>query len=178
MGIYSDVEDALRLGTLKILEEEFPDTLVIFSHMNGAEPADPYVSIQLVTTEQIGRTQYSTFADEQENLHILVQYEVVAQFSFIGSTAGDMAFTFNQAVSNNVVMWEAFQKNNLAPLRKSVVRRVPVKRETNWVEYHNIDVTFSYAVKTVQPVDVVERVSFVDINTGETFVIPPLEPTP
>lgn len=178
MSIYKDVRSALRLGTLKILEEEFPTTQVIFSHLNGEEPSDPYVVIQIITEDQVGRTQYSTFADETENLHINTHYELLVQFSFIGSTAGAMSFTFNQAVTNNVVVWEAFQKNNLAPLRKSNLRRVPVKRETNWVEYHNIDVTFSYAVKTVQPIDVVERVSFVDINTGETFVIPPVETTP
>jgi len=185
MSVYSQVRESLRLGTLKVLDEYFPtDALkneaILYSHTNGTEPSKPYVVIQIVSANQVGRTSYSTLTDEDENLTIITQYEIVTQFSFCGSLAGDMAFDFNNAINNNVIMWEAFQKNKLAPLRKSTLRRLPIKRETQWIEYQNLDVTFSYAVKTTQKVDVVERISVLGLGDtpDERIYIPPLPTSP
>lgn len=184
MSIFSEVRTALREGTLVVLNDYFPTAAsknsgIIYSHTNGTEPNKPYVVIQMGSLKQVDRTSYSTFADSQENLTIINHYEIMAQFSFVGSLAGDMAFDFQNAVSNNVVMWEAFQKFNLAPIRKSTLRRVPALRETKWIEYQNLDVTFSYAVKTTQKVDVVEHIRIVykddgNPDTEETLYIPPL----
>lgn len=185
MSIYSEVRSALRKGTARVLSEYFPttdlqDQGIIFSHISGSEPVIPYVVIQIISTNQIGKTSYSTLTDEDENLTIITQYEITAQFSFCGSKAGDMAYDFNSAINNNVVMWEAFQKNSLAPLRKSTLRRLPIRRDTKWIEYQNLDVTFSYAVKTTQKVDVVERISVLGLGTTpeERIYIPPLPTTP
>lgn len=185
MSVYSEVRKALRLGTLTVLNDYFPtedlkNMGIIFSHTSGTEPSIPYVVIQILSSNQVGRTSYSTLTDEDENLTIITQYEIQAQFSFYGSTAGDMAYDFNSAINNNVMMWRAFQANKLAPLRKSTLRRMPIKRDTSWTEYHNLDVTFSYAVKTTQKVDVVERISILGLETDpdERTYIPPLPTTP
>lgn len=185
MSIYSEVRSALRKGTITVLSEYFPTTElqdkgIIFSHGTGLEPTIPYVVIQILSTDQVGRTSYSTLTDEDENLTIITQYEITAQFSFCGTKAGDMAYDFNSAINNNVVMWEAFQKNNLAPLRKSTLRRLPLRRDTQWIEYENLDVTFSYAVKTTQKVDVVERISVLGLGVTpeERIYIPPLPTNP
>ena len=85
-----------------------------------------------------------------------------------------MATEFLNAIPNNVVVREAYQKNNLAPIRKSTLRRAPQKRDTKWVEFFNLDVTFSYAVYTNQTIDWVEHVRFVDENSGEIITVPPL----
>jgi hypothetical protein len=47
-------------------------------------------------------------------------------------------------------------------MRKSQIRRAPQKRDTKWVEYHNVDVTFSYVVITDQLIDAVEGVVIAD----------------
>lgn len=185
MSVYSEVRKALRDGTSVVLNDYFPteadkDKGIIFSHQSGTEPDVPYVVIQIVSANQVGRTSYSTLTDEDENLTIITQYEITAQFSFCGSLAGDMAYDFNSAINNNVVIWEAFQKNKLAPLRKSSLRRLPIKRETKWIEYQNLDVIFSYAVKTTQKVDVVERISILGLgqDPDERIYIPPLPTNP
>jgi hypothetical protein len=185
VSVYSQVRTGLRDGTAVVLSDYFPseadqDKGIIFSHQNGAEPSTPYVVIQIVTVDQVDRTSFSTLTDEAENLTIFTQYEITAQFTFCGSLAGDMAYDFNTAMSNNVVMWEAFQKNQLAPLRKSPLRRLPIKRDTKWIEYQNLDVTFSYAVKTTQKVDVVERISILGLgqDPDERIYIPPLPTNP
>jgi hypothetical protein len=84
-----------------------------------------------------------------------------------------MASTFTQRIGNNPVIHEEFSRYGLGYMRKSSIRRAPQKRETEWVEYQNIDVTFSYTVSTQQVVDVIEAVMLGDVTTGGTFVIPP-----
>ncbi|MNY35959.1 hypothetical protein D3C86_1704080 [compost metagenome] len=101
---------------------------------------------------------------------------MVVQFTFAGSDAPDLAHDFMQNICNNVVVTEAYQKQNLAPMRKSNLRRAPQKRDTQWVDYYNIDVTFSYAVRTTQSIDWIEHVSIVESNSGDTIVIPPIQP--
>ena len=55
-------------------------------------------------------------------------------------------------------------------MRKSQIRRAPQKRDTKWVEYHNVDVTFNYVITTNQLIDVVEGVVIAD-ETSEIPVI-------
>lgn len=130
MSIYSQVRQALRLGTIAVLSEYFPDTTtqnkgILFSHTNGTEPSTPYVVIQIVKVVQEGRSSYSTSANTLEQLTLVSNYKITAQFSFIGTLAGDMAYDFNNSIINNVVMREAFQRLNIVPVEKSVLRRVP-----------------------------------------------------
>lgn len=181
MSIYSSMRTAVRLGTLEALSQSgYSTTPVIYSHQSGAEPAETYVVIQIVSLDQVGRVEESTLTDEStpdRKLTFKNHYEGKIQFTFAGSDAPDIATEFLNAIPNNVVVREAYQKNNLAPMRKSGLRRAPQKRDTTWVEFFNIDVTFSYMVLTEQTVDWVEHVQFVDVNSGEIIVIPPL-PTP
>lgn len=187
MSIYSEVRQALRKGTLVVLADYFPTTLsqdkgIIFSHTGGTEPTTPYVVIQIIKVNQEGRTSCSTAAGEvDEKLTIVNHYKITAQFSFIGTLAGDMAYDFDNAIINNTVIREAFQKFDLAPVEKSTLRRVPALRNTTWIEYENLDVTFSYAVKSTQAVDIVEHIVLKysedeNPDTEETLYIPPLTP--
>jgi hypothetical protein len=176
--LYSSVRTAVRAGVLKVFEGNVPEVLVNYSHPppDATEPPNPYVVVNIITQRQIGRVETATRTDDEFNMWFNTHYEVDVQFSFCGSTAGDLAYEFQQMLLNNVVVTEAFQIYNLAPIRKSNVRRAPQKRDTGWVEYQNMDVTFSYAVQTVQPIDWVEHVG-IDINSGEVNInitVPPL----
>ena len=184
MSIYSELRQALRKGTLVVLSSYFPTTIsqdkgIIFSHTNGTEPSIPYVVIQIGKASQEGRTSYSTYANSVENLTIVNHYRVTVQFSFLGTTSGDMAYDFDNAIINNVVVREAFQRLNLAPVEKTDVRRIPVLRETKWTEFESLNVVFTYAVKTTQAVDIIEHIRIVyaddqNPDTEETLYIPPL----
>lgn len=183
MSIYSSVRTALRLGTIEALNQSgYLNTPVIYSHQNGTEPTGSYVVIQVVNMKQTGRTEESTLTDEslpKKKITFKNHFEGLIQFSFGGSQAADMAHEFFNAVPNNVVVREAYQKNNLAPMRKSTLRYSPQKRDTKWVDFFNVDVTFSYAVYTNQDIDWVEHITIVDANTGEIITIPtPVTPTP
>lgn len=178
MSTYSDFRSAVRIGTLKVLQEfGYPTTQVIYSHQNGSEPSTPYVVIQIVSLNQVGRNESSTLTDESspsKKLTIKATYEGRVQFMFCGSTAPDMAQDFTQAICNNIVVTEAYQRNNLAPMRKGNVTRSPQKRDTGWVEFFTTNVVFSYAIKTTQDIDWVEHVTILDENSGEIITIPPL----
>lgn len=171
MPIYTDVRQAIRKGALAALSE-YPTTPVIFSHTNGTEPAESYVVINILNIEQVGKGYTSTLVNELDELTIQANYNVYAQFSFIGSKSGDMSQSFTQRL-NNVLFREELIRNNLGLRTKTNIRRAPQKRDTKWVEYHNMDVVFTYAVNTQQVVDVVEAVIIVDEITGEVFTVPP-----
>lgn len=167
--VYSDVRTAIRNVVLVALNE-FPAVQVIHSHSNGTEPSSSYVVISILSINQIGHHSTSTLTNTAEELSIQVCYELQTQLSFIGSLSGDMAQSFTQRINNNPVALEELKKQRLGLMRKSQIRRAPQKRDTSWVEYHNMDVTFNYTVNTNQLVDVVEGVVLSD-NTSEIPVI-------
>ena len=172
MSLYTAVQDRVRNIALVALNE-YPTVPVIFSHSGGSEPASTYVVINVLSINQIGGHSTSTQVNLSEELSVRVPYEVLIQFSFVGSTSGDMSHSFNQRIKNNPLVSEECSKNKLGVMRKSQVRRAPQKRDTQWIDNHNIDVTFSYFVNTQQLVDVVEAVLLENELTGDTFTIPP-----
>lgn len=187
-GLYTDLRKAIRASALGALTE-FTDPKVIFSHSSGSEPAESYVVVNILSIEQQGHHMTSTLAaitgdfgygigmgegygdsDSTPKLAVQVAFEIICQFSFIGSLSGDMAHSFTQRINNNPVALEELKKNRLGLMRKSQIRRAPQKRDTKWVEYHNMDVTFNYIALTEQTVDIVEGVVIAD-ETSEIPVI-------
>lgn len=180
-GIYTDVRKAIRRAAIQSLIEYFPDTAsqnagIIFSHVNGSEPSSPYVVINVLGIEQQGKHMTSTLSNPTDNtVSVRASYEITVQFSFCGSTAGDMVQSFTQRINNNPLSLESLKKERLSVMRKSPIRRAPQKRDTQWVEYFNQDVVFSYIVNTQQLVDWVEAVVIEDTvnEPSEIFSVPP-----
>ena len=173
MNIYSTVRGAIRNVTLKALDE-FVNPTVIFSHQSGNEPSGSYVTVSILNVDQTGRHVSSGLVEANGAKFeetIKVSYEVMCQLSFVGSQSGEMAYSFYQRINNNPLVFEEPARNKLGIMRKSQVRRAPQKRDTTWVEYHNLDVTFSYHIVTKQVVDIIEAVVIED-NNGVEFVVP------
>lgn len=169
MAIFTDLQEAIRLSVIAALPD-YPTTLVKFSHDNGSEPSASYVVINVLNTEQQGHHSTSTLVNTDETLTFQVAYEIMCQFSFIGSLSGEMSQSFNNNINNNPITRLEFNRNRLGFMRKSQIRRAPQKRDTKWVEYHNMDVTFSYVVVTNQLIDSVDGVVIAD-ETSEIPVI-------
>lgn len=169
MAIFTDLQEAIRLSVIASLPE-YPTTLVKFSHDNGPEPSSSYVVINVLNIEQQGHHSTSTLVNTDETLTFQVAYEIMCQFSFIGSLSGEMSQSFNNNINNNPFTRLELSRNKLGFMRKSQIRRAPQKRDTRWVEYHNIDVTFSYIVVTNQLIDSVDGVVIAD-ETSEIPVI-------
>lgn len=174
-NIYSSVRTAVRNVAVKALDE-YPTTPIIFSHQNGAEPEESYVIISILDEQQIGHHSTSSFTEDgTELLTYQTAYEIQVQFSFCGSLSGDLAYTFNNRINNSPWVIEEIARQNLGLMRKSNVRRAPQKRETRWVEFHNMTVTFNYILVTQEIVDVVEHILLSDDITGIEITIPPYE---
>lgn len=190
MGIINDLKIATRLGTIEALSQAgYGTSHIIFSHQNAPEPSVPYCVINPLIINQIGRTEISTFTDDGywvedmdgeinysgddvfqaeqfKSLYYKTTYEAQIQFTFAGSDAEDLAFYFHNAVCNNRTISFVYRKNGLSPMRKSTLRRSPQKRDTQWVDFWNVDVTFLYAVVTKQDVDWADSLTEIQINTS------------
>lgn len=180
MSIYSEVRSAVRHGAWSTLKEIYIDEAtapIIFSHLSGAEVDESYVVINILSVNQIGHHQTSTLTNLANQLSIIANYELNVQFSFCGSEAGNLATTFSQRINNNPIVWEAFRKNKLGIMRKTQLRRAPQKRDTQWVDFFNMDVTFSYAAHTLQEIEVIDVVIMQDPD-GDVYTIPPEIVTP
>jgi len=171
-GIFSDVRAGIRKAALAALSE-FTNPIVIFSHENGPEPSASYVVVNILNIVQQGHHSTSTRLNETtETQTIQASYEVMTQFSFIGSLSGDMSQSFTQRINNNCLVFEEMGRNKLGVMRKSQIRRAPQKRDTKWVEYHNIDVTFSYTICTTQVIDLIEAVIVENQTEPSIFRVP------
>ena len=177
MNIFTTVRSAIRNVSLVALDE-FVNPLVIYSHSNGTEPAGSYVVVNILSVDQQGQHTSSGLLEvsitEYEQT-IKAAYEVTCQLSFVGSQSGEMAYSFYQRINNNPLVFEELARNKLGVMRKSQVRRAPQKRDTTWVEYHNLDVTFSYHIVTKQVVDIVEGITVEGVYNDtiqDNFTIP------
>lgn len=177
MNLYTGLRTAIRNVALVALDE-FTNPLVIYSHSNGNEPSGSYVTVNILNVEQQGQHTSSGLVEENLTEYeqtITTANEVMCQFSFVGSQSGEMAYSFYQRINNNPLVFDELARNNLGVMRKSQVRRAPQKRDTTWVEYHNLDVTFSYHVVTKQVVDIVEGITVEGIYNDtiqDNFTIP------
>lgn len=169
MSVYKGVRDAVRNVTLTALSD-FVNPVVVFANQDGLEPAESYVTINLLSITQQGHHSTSTLTSVDEKLSIQACYEALIQFTFVGSMSGDMIHSFTQRINNNPLSLQALRANNLGLMRKSSIRNSPQRRDTRWVDYHNMDVTFNYIVNTDQVIDVVEGVVIAD-ETSEIPVI-------
>jgi hypothetical protein len=180
MSIYSTLRTSVRNVVISALPEIAPVN-IIFSHTNGIEPTGSYVTISIIDISQQGKHTSSGLAKSNGastpvyNLTTTVAYEGRVQFSFVGSDSGDLAHSFNQRINNNPLVLQELSRNKLGVMRKSQVRRAPQKRDTKWVEYHNIDVTFSYHVVSTDTVDIVEGITVEGVYNDtlqDNFTIP------
>lgn len=172
MTVYTQLEDAIR-NVAEKANADYPLVPIIFSHSNGTEPVDTYLSINIIDMQQIGHNSTPALTRENSILDIRVVYEVMVQFSFFGAEAGNVAHSFTQRINNNPIVFEELSKNKLGVMRKTTLRRNPQKRDTQWVEAFNMDVTFSYILNTPQVVETVEIVVLQDEYSGEVFTVPP-----
>ena len=170
MSVYSSVRESIRRVALVALSE-FTNPQVVFSHANGTEPAESYVVINLLSITQQGHASTSSLTNPDKSIAIQAYYEAFVQFTFVGSKSGEMIQSFTQRINNNPLSLQALQANNLGLMRKSAIRNSPQRRDTKWIDYHNMDVTFNYIVNTEQVVDWVESVVVDSEQTGE-FTIP------
>lgn len=168
---YSQLMQSIFTATKSI----FPDNKVIRANQGEAEPQNPYVVYSVIRDTQIGLAYQDTLLSSSNEAITKANYEVLVQFSFISKdvdASGNMVKTFVQAL-NSPTIREVFRKNKLSKTDISPIRNVPIKRESTWIQFYNVDVTFTYAVETKQIMTPIEVVEITEEITGTVYTVPP-----
>jgi len=157
MNIYSDLREKLY-DSLAVI---FPSTQIIQAYTNGPEPKTPYITFDIGNVKQEGQEYLSTFATSMGEQQIFSTYTCRVRLEFASRAddfrAADLANDFYYKVDYTSTQ-ETFLKNALSFMRKSSVRKVPKKRETDWYMFYQIDLYFGYQVESNQDVDIIESV--------------------
>lgn len=159
--------DAFELSDIPIAGSN-----IIFSHSGGLEPNSDYCVINIIENRQKGRASEATRTKEgatweQQSLPFTVFYYAKVQFSFIGANALEWGMEFQNNITNNRQVIEAYQYKSLSPVNKTDLKRLPKLRETDWVETAVFDLDFGYSVQRYQDINWIE---YIVIN-GNTFRI-------
>lgn len=158
MSIYED----LRVKLYDSLALIFPTTTIIHAYSNGPEPVSPYITFDISNVKQEGQEYVSTYANTLGEQQIVSNYECRIRLEFGGVSddfrAAELANDFYFTVDHKQTQ-ETFLKNSLSYMRKSSIRKIPKKRETNWYMCYQIDLYFGYQVETRQITEVVESVT-------------------
>lgn len=168
---YSDLMQSIFTATKTL----FPDNKVIKANLSGSEPENPYIVFRVIRDEQLGLAYNDTLLNASNVMTTRANYEVLVQFSFVSKDediAGSLVKTFVQAL-NSPVTREQFRKNKLSKTNISPIRSIPTKRETTWIQYYNVDVTFNYAVVTSNVMVPITVVQIEDEIEGTVFTVPP-----
>ena len=189
-GVYTTIKEAVRRGVWASLQDYYPthneDTApIIFSHLNGTEPDDSYVVISVLGVYSQGRGSSSTLTSTDFKVSYSSAYEVEFRILFVGGDSGDMAQTLSNKLYSPLIQ-NIFRQEKLGFIRKGNIAYSPVKRETRWVDYHTLDITFTYQVVSEEQIDyfesaiingIVENEGGVEVY-NETFGVPDTTPIP
>ena len=189
-GVYTTIKEAVRRGVWASLQDYYPthseDTApIIFSHLNGTEPDDSYVVISVLGVYSQGRGSSSTLTSTDFKVSYSSAYEVEFRILFVGGDSGDMAHTLSNKLYSPLIQ-DIFRQEKLGFIRKGNIAYSPVKRETRWVDYHTLDITFTYQVVSEEQIDyfesaiingIVENEGGVEVY-NETFGVPDTTPIP
>jgi hypothetical protein len=175
MSIYVDLRDSIYDSLFALL----PTTEIIQTYGNGPEAVTPYVTYDILQTDQKGREYISSSADNAGLQQVISQYETKVRFEFVGKqdlasnfAAAELANDFYFQVDYSTTQ-ENFLSHGLSFMRKDSLKRVPKKRETDWYMCYQVDVIFGYQVVARQTVGVIETVhlegSYLNV-TGDVVV--------
>lgn len=175
MTVWTAIED----GCSQLVKQFFPTLPRVIAYQNGPEPITTYCMIDLKSQECVAREEASTFIEnigtEEEPIDGLIVrevYEATVNFTFMAPDgkiphAGELMDEFAarlQHPSTQVFL----DSVNFSLMRKGVIKRIPVLRETKWYSSYVIPVVFSYYVETTQ---VADYIASVDLTVDATSTI-------
>jgi hypothetical protein len=171
MSLYDDISRDIRVIIINSLSE-YPTTPVNYSHDNGPEPSSTYASLYILSLEQVGRTQSTSRLSTDLDLEFQSPYNCTAQISFVGNDSTSIAYSSHMRLANAVLNREFSQFRNLSITSKTNIRRIPQKRDTQWVEICSFDITFFFISSFKQTIGAINQVVYEDPITEVEIAIP------
>ena len=150
-NVYKQLEDALYAT----LHSQFPTERITFPFNNAPEPKTPYVIIDVMRLDPVGREQNTTMTTSGIAT-VLQVYEATVRFEVMGeyddnTEVGGLAHRIEFSLRTPLFR-DALHVNNLSLMRYGTVDRFPRKRDTKTYMCYQQDVYFSYAVTVTQDV--------------------------
>lgn len=159
-----DAWESLENNLVDLVEALYPDLTVILSFENGREPPTPYAVINVDALDAVGREVTETLSHQtsgQEMLTTQEVYEASVAFTFIGKTTSEsanLAADFSHKLATPAV-YDLLDSYSLSLMEKGPVRRVPLRRETDWYNSYVQEAKLTFAIQTENAAQVVEHVS-------------------
>lgn len=157
MNIYGKFGDSLYDALSAAFSELGTDCEIIFSHGIGTEPKQDYCSVNVLNITPTGRAQADGGLLLSQNGRVrqysTQHYETNIQITFFGSNASNNSMDYWSQFSGNTVIRYLFLKENLAPRRRSMLRRNPQQRDGVWVDAFAFDLVLGWSVQTAQDMD-------------------------
>lgn len=159
MDVYSSLRDAIYDSASYL----FPSIPVIQAYTNGPLPSTTYLLFDILSLNAVGMPYTATqVRAEDDTQQTIQQYEVVVRYEWVGKQGADndaanKAHDLDRSVLFPLVQ-EEFLKHNLSFMRKTPIRRIPKKHETDWYMCHQIDMTFAYQVVDIPVTPTIENV--------------------
>jgi hypothetical protein len=176
MNIYQDLEDRVY----DFVNALFPAWQVKFMYDNSTELETPYLVIDVRMFDPVGRsyTSSSQSIDDLGKSHTttIQDYQATVRFEFVGlydnsqelaQMAHELEFQLRTQRG-----YELQSQANLALMKYSPVRRMPLPRETNTYMYYQLDVVFGYALS-----ETIEQDYMLDIGIHGVYHDAGREPT-
>lgn len=132
------------------------------------EPALPYATYEIVSTNELGRHQYSPL-DDAGDQEVYEHYEVIFKVTIIGSGATKVAHDISLGIGKQTVSSALFE-NNLAYSRKSNVRRIPKLVSSSWEERAEILITCFTVSQATDNIGIIERAEITENYTSDSGV--------
>lgn len=160
MSIFNDLENSLYT----VVSTLFPTWRIIFPYQNGSEPQTPYLVINVMKLDALGREHNSDGVNVDQGgvgrTSTLQTYSAKVRLELIGlndtnTTAGEMIHELDVALRSPLA-YELQHANQLSLFRKSAIMRLPLKRETDVFMFFQLDTQFGYTVKYVYEQDWIE----------------------
>lgn len=156
-GIYTQLRESIY-DSLALI---FPTTTIVQAYDNGPEAVTPYIVFDVMSVKQEGQEYIPTLVDDDGTQQVITHNTARITLEFVANSsnfeAADLANDFYFQIDYTNTQ-EIFLRNNLSYMRKSSVRKIPKKRETDWYMCYQIDLYFGYQVEARQDVDMIESV--------------------
>lgn len=177
MSLYDDLYSQFRRILIDACSPEYGDYPVIRSHQSGDELKSTYAVVNILSLPKTGSAMTSTLAsttdDVAYSLRVMIPYQALVQYTFVGPDAGSMALHAHMRMTNSPVNREYAQSFNLSQLNITDIRRLPQKRETTWCDQHTFDVTYSMILSFDKDVDIIKTIEYLDPFNDELISVPP-----
>jgi hypothetical protein len=142
----------LQIGLTKICKDILGEnvTEVIVAEQAAPRPKNPYVSLKVLGTKQVGSANWRVSDSVSDMFDIITDNELLVSFSAYGATAQDIIFTLVFHLVNNLSVSDNLSALRLSLSEKPVIVDRTMLLETKFEQRRMCTARFTYVhVETV-----------------------------